>query len=169
MRGLYTWVGGARDQGTGEGGGGRGRGIAMVTRGNWVGSLHDLRTTPPLAHLLLGESGINHKDDAVNGQGGLRNVGGDDDLAPDGSVWSLGGRGLKDALLEVWREGGVEGDALELAHFVAEVLHLSLDALASLLNFLCRTYDTGVYIPCTCTWCQYIQCIYIQCNSITSI
>lgn len=87
-------------------------------------------------HLLFGKARVDDKHHPVDGEGGLCNVGRHHHLAPHGSV-GLGGRGrLKDPLLEGWRQGGVERDALDVAHLRAEVVHLSLNPLATLLNFL---------------------------------
>ncbi len=60
----------------------------------------------PLAHegvgegdLLLGKARIDHKDNAIDGERRLGNVGRDDDLAPDGPVGLVAWRRVEDALL----------------------------------------------------------------------
>merc|ERR1719322_1012997 len=68
--------------------------------------------------------------------GGLRDVGRHDDLPPDGAVRLPPRRRLENPLLEVWRERGVEWDALHVPGLGAEVVDLALDALARLLDLL---------------------------------
>merc|ERR1719322_1054568 len=68
--------------------------------------------------------------------GGLRDVGRHDDLPPDGPVRLPPRRRLENPLLEVWRECGVERDALHVPCLGSEVVDLALDALARLLDLL---------------------------------
>ena len=75
--------------------------------------------------LLLGEAGVHHINDAVDGDGGLRNVGGHNHLPSRGCPRKPGPwRGLKDLLLLLWRQGGVERHS----HLVLDGVGLSIEA-----------------------------------------
>ncbi len=87
-------------------------------------------------YLLLSKARINDKHNTIDCQGGLSNVGGDHNLPSNGSIGLIGRSWLEYPLLQLGREGGVQGDALQVTHIRTQVLHFSLDALASLLNFL---------------------------------
>lgn len=78
-----------------------------------------------IAHLLFGKAGINHVHDAINGQRRLCNVGRHDDFAAGGAAGPRRRRRrVKDALLLLGRERGVEGVHLDGPRRIAQVGHL---------------------------------------------
>jgi len=86
-----------------------------------------VRSAPlkPSSHLLLGKAGVDDIHDAVDGQRRLCNVGGDNDFAAGGAAGPrCGWRRVKDALLLLRRQRGVEGVHLDRPHAVAHVVHL---------------------------------------------
>ena len=99
-------------------------------------------------YLLFWEAGVNHKHHTINGQRGLSNVGRDNHLPSNGSIWLVWRWGLKNPLLEVRRQCRVQWDALEISYFRSQVLHLTLDAFASLFNFLNKVFICNTHIKC---------------------
>ncbi len=87
-------------------------------------------------YLLFREAWVNHKHHAINGERGLGNVCRDHHFAANSSIGFIGRSRLKDPLLQVWRESGVERYALNVSYLRSKVLHFTLDTLASLLDFL---------------------------------
>lgn len=57
-------------------------------------------------------------------------------LPSDGTTWFIGWGWLKDPLLLLWRQRGVQWDDLDVADFRPQVFDLPLDALAGFVNFL---------------------------------
>ena len=60
-------------------------------------------------------------------------------LPPDGSAGLPGRGGLEDPLLLLGGQRGVQGDDLDVARVRAQLLHLPLDPLAGLVDFLEKT------------------------------
>lgn len=80
---------------------------------------------PAQPHLLLSKTGVDDKHNAIDGQTSLGNVSGNNDLAAGGAAGACRRRrGVKDALLLLRGEGGVEGVDLDGAHAVTQVVHL---------------------------------------------
>ncbi len=69
----------------------------------------------------------------------LGNISGHHYFPANGPIGLIGGSTLENPLLEVGREGGVEGCALQIANLRTKVFHLPGKALASLINFLEKT------------------------------
>ena len=88
------------------------------------------------AYLLLGESRVNDEHNPINSQGGLGNIRRDHHLPAYGPVGFVGGSGLKNPLLKVGGQRGVEGDAFERPHVRSKILNLSLKPLTSFFYFL---------------------------------
>lgn len=82
------------------------------------------------------ESRINHKDNTINGQRGLCNVGGHHDFAPNCPIGFAWWSSLEYTLLEVRGKCGVERDALQFANLWPQILYLTSYPLACFINFL---------------------------------
>ena len=83
-----------------------------------------------VVHLLLGKAGVHHIVDAVNGERGLSNVGGDDALS------RTRGRRVKDPGLLLVGQGGVDGQDDELWDCGAQALHALKQNLGRGVNLL---------------------------------
>lgn len=71
-------------------------------------------------------------------------------LPSDGTTWFIGWGWLKDPLLLLWRQRGVQRDDLDIADIGAQVVDLPLDPLAGFVNFL---KDASVTINPGCHLC----------------
>lgn len=57
-------------------------------------------------------------------------------LPSDGTIWFIGWGWLKDPLLLLWRQRGVQWDDFDVTDFRPQVFDLPLDPLAGFVNFL---------------------------------
>lgn len=62
--------------------------------------------------------------------------GGDVYLPADGAAWFAWWRWLKDPLLLLWRQRGVERDDFDVTNLRPEIVNLSFDPFAGFVDFL---------------------------------